>query len=76
MSESLFFFQEYAIRSSGTNELTLINLSPSTVTPKNNKLNVIPSKENIKRFVFELNEDSPIRPDCFTCHFLQHCWIL
>lgn len=47
-------------------EISLINHIPSIITKEEDSyLNVSPSKEEVKKAVFELNEDSACGPDGF-----------
>lgn len=41
---------------------------------ENNKLNVFPTDEEVKKVVFELNRDSTSDPDGLTGNFYQTCW--
>lgn len=74
MNGPIQFFQNQFIVDKKDRIFSLVDLTLSLISDKDNeRLNMEPSKD-IKKVVFALDENSACGPDSLTCHFYHVCW--
>ncbi|XP_060211804.1 uncharacterized protein LOC132639369 [Lycium barbarum] len=75
VNEAISFFQDQFAKEPDPSNFGILDHVPRMVTEEqNDRITVLPNKEEVKEIVFKLNGESAAGPDGFTGLFYQFCW--